>query len=447
MDRKILFLVMSFLLVLTGCRDDDFGNGNNLTPVAFNVLVKYDPSVGGQNAANTNVTLKNTETGETITGKTDANGELKLAQVLPGTYDITANIALSSSEYFQIFGISTSQAEVNFNGSQQKVSVNVNVNSATIILSNGRVGDFVVKQYYYAGSSTSQGALFRDQFVEIHNNSNQVMYADGLYVALLEGNINNTVAAFTQANGQYDWSKSTGNNIGSAANTDYVYASSVFKIPGSGTDYPIQPGQSFIIAQTAINHKAPYTNNNGQNVAIQDPSLTVDLSGAEFETYLGSYLVANGGSVFVSDVQNPAVPDMKVVFWSSGNDWLLNLTSRPAVVIFNGVTDAEMSTYAKVPNPKDLAGKLFMRIPKEVIMDGVDTTSKALTAPKDLPDNIDAGLAYIKNAAGEAYADYTSQAVIRKTKATVNGRVILQDTNNSSNDFVTIKANPKGYAQ
>ncbi|KMQ64900.1 hypothetical protein ACM46_11870 [Chryseobacterium angstadtii] len=447
MDKKVLFLMMAFLLFLTGCRDDDFVGGNNLTPVAFNIQVKYDPSVGNIAAANTNVTLKNLETGETVTGKTDANGELKLAQVLPGTYDVTANIALTSSEYYQIFGISTNQSEVNFNGSQQKISVNINVSSATIVLSNGRVGDFVVKQYYYAGSSNSVGALFRDQFVEIHNNSNQVLYADGLYVAILEGNTNNTVAAYTQANGQYDWSKSTGNSIGSAANTDYVYASSVFKIPGSGTDYPIQPGKSFVIAQTAINHKAPYTNNNGQNVSIQDPSLTVDLSGAEFETYLGDYLVANGGSVFGSDVQNPAVPDMKVVFWSNGNDWILNLVSRPAIVIFNGVSDAEINNYIKIPNPKDLAGKLFMRIPKNVIMDGVDTTNKTLTAPKDLPDNIDAGLAYIKNPAGEAFGDYTSQAVIRKTKNTVSGRVILQDTNNSSNDFVTIKANPKGYAQ
>ena len=79
-------------------------------------------------------------------------------------------------------------------------------------------------------------------------------------------------------------------------------------------------------------------------------------------------------------------------------------------------------------------------------MDGVDTTNKALTAPKDLPNDIDAGKAYIKNEAGEAYADYTSFSVIRKTKETINGRKVLVDTNNSTNDFVTIKAAPKAYA-
>jgi hypothetical protein len=36
---------------------------------------------------------------------------------------------------------------------------------------------------------------------------------------------------------------------------------------------------------------------------------------------------------------------------------------------------------------------------------------------------------------------------MRKTKETINGRVVLQDTNNSANDFVTVQANPRGYAQ
>jgi len=449
MNKKLLLLVTSVLLIIAGCRkdDDDFGSSTALQPVPFTVTVKYDASVGGAVAKDATVTLTNDATGDVITGQTDANGELKLTEVLPGTYSLLANLKLTQQEYFETFGLSTNQQEISFNGSQDKVSININVGSTTITLANGTVGDFVIKQYYYAGSDTTNGALFRDQFVEIHNNSNQVLYADGLYVALLEGNTTNTAASYTLANGQYDWSQSTGNGIGSSANTDYVYASSIIKVPGSGKDYPIQPGQSFVIAQTGINHKAPYTSNTGVNVAIKDPSLTVDLSGAEFETYLGDWAVANGESPYLYDIQNPAVKDMEIKTWSGvSKDWLLNVTSRPAIVIFKDATDALVSSFPKVPSPKALTGNTFVRIPKNIIMDGVDTTSKALTAPKDLPNDIDAGRAYIKNEAGEAYADYTSYAVIRKTKTTISGRVILEDTNNSTNDFVTIKANPKAYA-
>ncbi|WP_419870009.1 DUF4876 domain-containing protein [Chryseobacterium sp. CT-SW4] len=448
MKKHLFLFILSLVMVLTGCRDNDFENSNALEPVAFNVAVKYDANLGSLAAANVNVTLTNDATGDQIKGVTDSNGELKLTSILPGTYTIMADINLTKQKYYETFGFETNKDEVSFNGSQEKVSVNINVNSTTIVLANGVVSDFVIKQYYYAGSDTTLGALFRDQFIEIHNNSNEVLYADGLYIALLDGNTTNTSSSYTQSNGQYDWSLSTGNNIGSSANTDYVYASSIIKVPGSGTQYPIQPGASFIIAQTAINHKAPYTTNAGVNVPILDPSKTVDLSTAEFETYLGDWAIANGDTPYTYDIQNPAVPDMNIIYWNgTSKDLLLNTTSRPALVIFNGVTDTQISAYPKVPNPKDLTGKLYARIPKNIIMDGVDTTNKNLTAPKDLQNDVDAGRAYIQNSAGEAYADYTSYSVIRKTKTTINGRVVLQDTNNSTNDFVTIKANPKGYAE
>lgn len=448
MKKQLLFLMLSFLFIITGCRnDDDFGGAGNLTPIAFTVQVKYDANVGGGIAKNATVTLKNNATGETLSGVTDETGELKLNSVLPGQYNILSSIALTQEEYYETFGITTSRETTNFNGSQENVTVNVNATSTVIVLSNGTVGDFVIKQIYYAGSNTTTGASFRDHFFEIHNNSNEVLYADGLYIGLLEGNTNNTVTSYTQSNGQYDWSQSTGNNVGSAANTDYVYASTVIRIPGGGTQYPVQPGASIVVAQTAINHKAPYTNNGGVSVAILDPSLTVDLSNADFETYLGNYAIANGGSPYAYDIQNPAVPDVDISYWegTTNKDLLLNATTRPAMIIFKD-SDAEFNSYAKVPNPKDLTGKKFVRIPKKIIMDGVDTTNKALTAPKDLQNDIDAGMAYIKNEAGEAYADYTSFSVIRKTKETINGRKVLVDTNNSTNDFVTIKAAPKAYA-
>ncbi|MCJ7932745.1 MAG: DUF4876 domain-containing protein [Chryseobacterium sp.] len=448
MKNIITYLFLPVLILITGCkREDDFGGGGELQPVPFTITAKYDAvKLSGKNAANVDVILENTSTGDKIIGKTDANGELKFEAILPGTYNITAESKMSKQEYQELFGASIASAEAHFGGMQEKVTINANISSTIVTLSSGRVGDLLIKQVYYAGSSTTEGAVFRDHFLEIYNNSDETIFADGLYVALLEGNTNSNVTSYTLANGQYDWSKSAGNNIGGSANTEYVYANTVIRIPGSGSQYPIYPGESIVIAQTAINHKAPYDNINGQSVSIKKPELTVDLSGADFETYLGDYLTANGGSPYMYDIQNILVPDMKIIHWSAASkDLLLSPTSRPAFVIFKAADD-EVALFAKVPSPKSVTGPLFARIPKKIIIDGVDTTDKELKAPKDLPVDIDATRAFIKDETGAPYPDYSSYSIIRKIKEVVNNRAVLMDTNNSQNDFTTIKANPRGNA-
>lgn len=449
MKRLIVLLIMP-VLVLIGCsRDDDFGGNNEIKPVPFTVNIKYDaskyPSVADKGAANVTVTLVNAATNDKITGKTDANGDLKLTAVLPGTYSVQAELQLKKNEYEQLLGEDTSYEIVHFGGFQEKVTVNANISSTLIRISNGNLGDLVIKQYYYAGSDTKVGANFRDQFIEIHNNSDQTIYADGLYLVFLEGNTSNNVTNFTLPNGQYDWSQTAGG--GTAANTDYVYSNILIKVPGNGSQYPILPGKSIIVAQTALNHKVPFTDINGTGVGIQDPSKTVDLSQADFETYMGDYNLSNGKKPFMWDIQNIMVPDMLVNYWSiASNDLILNVTSMLGVGILRA-SDAEIAGWKKVAAPKAPTGTLFLQIPKRFIIDGVDITDKEQKVPKDFPSDIDASRTFIATDNGLGLNTFTGFSVIRKTKQTVNGRVVLQDTNNSANDFVTIKANPRGYAQ
>lgn len=302
--KKLIFLLLIPVIFLIGCnRSDDFNGNNEIRPMAFTVTVKFDNASGNvanKGAANAKVVLVNTLTRDSIKGNTDANGELKLNSILPGTYNVTSELKMTKDEYQKAFGQTTSYPVVNFGGFQEKVTVNANVSSTVITVSSGNLGDLVIKQIYYAGSSTSEGAAFRDQFIEIHNNSDQTIYADGLYVALMEGNTNNNVTSYTLTNGQYDWSQTASG--GSSANTDYAYASSIIKIPGNGTQYPILPGKSIVIAQTAINHKAPFDGNDGKQVTIKNPSLTVDLSKADFEVYVGDYAKSQGKNPYQWDI-------------------------------------------------------------------------------------------------------------------------------------------------
>lgn len=54
---------------------------------------------------------------------------------------------------------------------------------------------------------------------------------------------------------------------------EYVYATIIWRIKGTGQQYPLQPGQSVIIASIAANHQQ----------INADGGPTVDLTSAEFE--------------------------------------------------------------------------------------------------------------------------------------------------------------------
>lgn len=435
MKKTLSIFIILFGLIIQSCSNDD-NESEALKPVDFSVALKYDAAFNSLNVKKASVTIVNTETANKYTVESDETGVALFKQILPGTYSITATKVIQSAEFTETFGYTPTEAEINFNGSESSVIVNAATSVVNIEMKTSKVGDFVIKQIYYGGSDTKKGAVFRDQFIEIYNNSNTVQYADGLYVAQLTGSTSSTVLAYSLPNGQFDWSKSEGMTIGSAANTDYVYALNIIRIPGNGTQYPVEPGKSIVIAQNAINHKANYIDNNGKAVSIVSPELTVDLSTADFESFLGTY----SGDTYQYDIQNPAVPDVTISYWgNSNNDMIFDSLGRQAYTIFK-MTDAEFAALKKYKNPKGDAN-LALQIPVAVLIDGVDTTRDlgSNLVPKKLPSQIDGGNTYIPSGA------YSSKSVMRKTKTTIAGRIVLQDTNNSTSDFVEVTANPRGF--
>ena len=213
---KKFLVLLSAALAFTSCSDDDFGNANNgLQPVNFSVNLKYDPiTFNGQSVIGGSVILTNTNTGDTYTIESGTNGIANFPSVIPGTYNITATKSLTSSEFSTQFGYTPETPTVLFNGAQEQVIINANVNATELKLKTVRIGDLVIKQIYYAGSHAQQGAVFRDQFIEIYNNSNETIYADGLCIGQLYGKTSTTAASYTLASGQFDWSKSLGMTAG-----------------------------------------------------------------------------------------------------------------------------------------------------------------------------------------------------------------------------------------
>jgi len=444
--RKILFLFTAIVALSSCNEDDDFGNGA-LQPVSFSVNLKYDSETfDGQAVKTGTIKLTNTATGDVYNAESSETG-VAIPSLIPGTYNITATKTLTSAEFTTIFGYAPTTETVTFNGSQEQVTVNANVTSTTIELKSARIGDLVIKQIYYAGSHATQGAVFRDQFIEIYNNSNEVIYADGLYIGQLYGRTTTSSASFALSNGQFDWSQSLGMTSGSSANTNYVYADYVLQIPGSGAEYPIEPGESIVVAQSALNHKAPLIDNTNQPLTVQNPDLTIDLSGADFEAYLGDFRVSLGEDIYRFDIQNPAVKDLNIGYWgragyaNNNKDLIMDNPGRDSFIIFRA---PNLTAYPDFMDPSvsqiTATSKFFIQIPNSVILDGVDLQNfnPSNQRPKMLPSEIDASFIGCD-------AAYNSQSVMRKTKTTVNGRVILEDTNNSASDFMKTRANPRGF--
>lgn len=442
MKNKFLlgFAALSFL---ASCSDDDFGT--TATPTAYKVTAKYDDAFDNKLAHNVTITLTSTNTSEKYEVLTNEAGEAVFENVIPGVYDLNAAITLTAAEFTSTFGYAPTTEEVVFNAVIGQTLINNENTSKDITLKTARLGDLVIKQIYYSGSHVSQGASFRDQFIEIHNNSNEIIYADGLYFGQAYGVLNNTTTEYVQANGQWDWSQSIGMTAGAAANTDYSYCDYIYQIPGNGNQYPILPGESIVIAQSALNHKAPLVGNDGKPIEVQNPDLTIDLSGADFEVNYSAFRATLGEEPFKSDIENPAVPNLNIVYvgrsgaYHATTDLILDNLGRDSYIIFR----AENFNFNDYPLPNVLqvtsTTKYFVQIPANIVIDGVETQHVSTNIPRRLPESLDTSSTKVNTA-------YSTESVIRKTKQVVDGRTILVDTNNSANDFTIIKATPRGYA-
>ena len=75
---------------------------------------------------------------------------------------------------------------------------------------------------------------------QIYNNGDEVFYLDSLCFAQLEPNVATATLPV--------WPDEDGVD-------NYVYGIVVWQISGSGKDYPLQPGESFLIVQEARDHR------------------------------------------------------------------------------------------------------------------------------------------------------------------------------------------------
>jgi hypothetical protein len=379
-------------ILLNGCDRDEF---DELVTSAITVKAKYPATYSQEFANGATITLTSVTDNSVKTATTNANGDAIFSDVLPGEYSISASRILTAAEALPLTGISSA------------TTLNAILNSATVIssqnptfelkLQGSAVGGFVIKEVYYTGSKTASGGnYFSDQFIEIYNNSTDTLYLDSLYIADISGasGLINPTTLPTPFN----------------TDSENSYANSVWQIPGTGKQHPLAPGRSIIIAQDGVNHKD----------ATLNPESPVDLSNADWETF--------NERPDNRDADAPNVPNLERVYFTGGFDWLITVFG-PAVVIFKG--DFTKLEQVPIPGANPVIAPRI-KIPNNIVIDGAEFLRDGTSASfKRLPAAVDAGFSF-------ADGTYTKQSLRRKTSTTINGRRVLQDTNNSTADFELI---------
>ena len=318
------------------------------------------------------VKISNFATGSVIETTTE-NGIATATDIIPGVYTISVSASQNQGGFTYTIAGSESNVSLIADGAEVVVRVDA-VKEAALVF----------KEIYYTGV---KDYYFRDQFYEIYNNSTEVVYADGLCIAeTFFSNYDKSVI--------YMWP---------IENADqYVFTKVVWQLPGDGRMYPVKPGESFVIAQWATNHKAE---------KLSKGLSPVDLTGAEFEAIEKETTFAG-----ITLTDNPAINMQYILF-------------KPSEPLKN--EDFLVATNA------DNSLAVAREIPISCIIDAVQAVSnESGMSVLGLPTSLDAGAIWCSGS-------YVGESIARKIKETrPDGTNVYQDSNNTTNDF-EVKKDPQ----
>lgn len=389
---SLLYLFVS--IALTGCVDFD----DATKEVAARIQLLMPEEFTKADNEGHEVTL--IVGGQRLTATTDGEGVATFTGLTPDVYDISCSWQISADEYHTLTGDQQviSGATVSGSLNAQLIKEDQTVKLPTM-LSIDR--DILIGKIFYAGSKDLNNRTYMaGKYVELYNQSNDSVDVSGLYIGLVEAGSDQ---AYTLENLHEVYADSV------------ILLKQVFRIP---VDAPfwVKPGGTVLMVNSAIDH-------------TPNDTLENDLREADFEAKDLSGRMQN----------NPVTPALDLVFTMNAGISYMNLVqSGPCgVVIFR--TDDDVTAWGMTYPYGKTAGSQWLLCPKRCIIDGVECLHLTNKTPaidvstKRLLTDIDAGYTYVN-----AISGWNGEAVYRKTlKRTADGRAILVDTNNSSNDFHT----------
>lgn len=384
----ILSSVILLTIVFTSCEKSD-----DVKTVSTSVQVNLPSTMQDVTADELKVVFLNKTNNSTSEVSTDKNGKAT-ATIEEGVYDIS--VSGNKTYTFTNSDGSNGTQTVKLSGSKSSVGINGTLTTPieiSVVQSVENKG-WVIKEVYFTGTRTSaEKAYSKDQFIEVYNNSDETLYADGITIAQTINLATNEV------------------NLYASDIDQYTYVNTVYTIPGSGKEHPVEPGKSILIAPTPINHKADVPN-------------SFDLSIADYQWY-----DENAQAVDV-----PEVPNLDRHYSYSKTIWILHTGGSNSFVIFR--VDDQLSNMDKFVEDNlderlNTAGNkaYAVKVDNKYILDAVQTGNKGKLASKSLSASLDMGFTFC--------SETLSTKSIRRKVAEVkeDGRVVYQDSNNSTVDF------------
>lgn len=395
---KYLKLLCAVLITgslgLTSCKEENEPKPEDNSSVAIELTLPdnmADATVVSSLYKFTNVTTS------LVTEVSDAS-ELSNLSLEPGLYDVLYEAEIQDN----------AQQIYNVRAMAYSVEIKKGLNNIPLVAYLQPKGDdLIIAEIFFAGTQQASGnAYIGDDYIKLYNNTDHVIYADG--ISIFESEFI-TVEKFDY----------TPDIMSEAMSVDAIYT-----VPGNGTDYPVQPGEYFLIADNAIDHR------------VANPN-SFDLSHADFEWYDES----SNPNFF--DIDSPSAPNLDKWYCYTMTMWMLHNRGFKAYGIARIPKDKgsflkenfyeyeydmvlEVGTFP-------MSQEAF-KINNEWILDVVNLSVESERVWNVSHSSLDAGWTYC----GTIDKDPTRffHSVRRKMIGlTEDGHPVLQDTNNSSLDF------------
>ena len=386
--RFLLFCIVC--LAVGSCQKE-----NGITYTKVNITIDYPDDIAPAEPSAECLEFYNISTGRTTVF--DSRDNITLPE---GLYDCTYSADLQSSDEeqsaSQLHGY-TSAVEVT--GEQCEIRLSV----FPLDVKN----DFIIQEIFFTGTLQPSGKQYTgDSFIKIYNNTDHVLYANGL--ALMESKFTTTQ--------KFDYSPDL--------MSTHMTVQAVYVIPGNGTEHPVQPGESLLLCDTGIDHR------------ISNPN-SFDLSQADFEWYDISSSPSN------MDIDSPTVPNLDKWYCYTKSIWVLHNRGFKAYALARIPVDKEtfLKDYPYTYNYLQVlpAGTFPMsqsayKIPNEWIVDAVNASVASEYVWNVTDASLDRGYTHCGTIDHDKtrYFKSVRRKLLYKTR---DGRCVLKDTNNSADDF------------
>lgn len=396
MIKRILQSLCLLLVVLgfNACSSDDNNNlnGDEQTFVTFWINDPQDTKIEEIKE----MTIKLVELNANTKTELVYQGDRKIQKALPtGTYDISVEGVITH----KVNGVLEESKVSNF---IKGVVISGREMTKTIdLVFKGASTGFVIEEIFFAGTKTPEGYQYTsDQYFKITNNSDEVLYLDGMLF----------VQSKFMTNDKQDYKP----NIMAEA----FSAGVVLQFPGKGKEHAVEPGKSVIFAENAINHKEFNSN-------------SIDLTNADFQNYRED----------VHDVVGLKAAKMVNIY----DELVINIQGNYAYALVKlpeGMTTAKLVVDNLYDYEYDMifGGESYpnadsaIKIPNSWIVDAVNLGVAEEYQWNVTSPSIDMGYTSITQHKGDEgrYGKGVRRRVLGKNST---GNNILKDTNNSTVDF------------